>query len=231
MTDNCKNPAFRMLFLIATPKLTNKGIDLFKKGNIPVQYVFRAQGTATSEIMDTLGLCGEEKDILVSMMPKAFADLMLVKLQKKLHLGMPGSGIAFTIPMSSGSKRVAKMVEALDIEGSQTLLGRYGAEMIENEYGLIIAIVDQGFSEEVMDAARPMGASGGTVFHTRRIGNEEAMQFWGIRVQQEREAVLILAKKENKRSIMQAICQQCGMQSEAHGTVLSLPVDGIIGLD
>lgn len=231
MTANCKNSAFRMLFLIATPKLVEKGIDLFKQGNIPVQYVFRAQGTATSEIMDTLGLCGEEKNISISMMPKAFADLMLVKLQKKLHLGMPGSGIAFTVAMSGGSKRVAKMIETLQAEGSQTLLGRYGAEMIENEYGLIIAIVDQGFSEEVMDAARPMGASGGTVFHTRRIGNEEAMQFWGIRVQQEREAVLILAKKENKRPIMQAICQQCGMQSEAHGTVLSLPVDGIIGLD
>ncbi len=55
--------------------------------------------------------------------------------------------------------------------------------------------------------------------------------FWGIRVQQEREAVLILAKKEDKLPIMQAICQQYGMQSEAHGTVLSLPVDGIIGLD
>ena len=74
MTANCKNSAFRMLFLIATPKLVNKGIDLFKKGNIPVQYVFHAQGTATSEIMDTLGLCGEEKNILISMMPKPFAD-------------------------------------------------------------------------------------------------------------------------------------------------------------
>ena len=231
MTANCKNSAFRMLFLIATPKLVNKGIDLFKKGNIPVQYVFHAQGTATSEIMDTLGFCGEEKNILISMMPKPFADAMLVKLQKKLHLGMPGSGIAFTIAMSGGSKRVVRMVEALQAEESQTCLGRYESEMIENEYGLIVVIVDQGFSEEVMDAARPMGASGGTVFHSRRVGNEEAMKFWGIRVQQEREVVLILAKKEDKRPIMQAIFEQCGMTSEAHGTVLSLPVDGIIGLD
>ena len=135
MTADHKNPAFRMLFLIATPRSVEKGIDLFKKGDIPVQYVFCAQGTATSEVMATLGLCGEEKNILISMMPKTFADLMLVKLQKKLHLGMPGSGIAFTIAMSGGSKRVAKMIEALDTERSQTHLGRYGAEMIENEYG------------------------------------------------------------------------------------------------
>lgn len=42
---------------------------------------------------------------------------------------------------------------------------------------------------------------------------------------------LILAQKEKKRPIMQAICQPCGMQSEAHSIVLSLPMDGIIGLN
>lgn len=231
MMADRKSPAFRMLFLIATPKLTHKGIGLFKEGNIPVQYVFHGQGTATSEVMDTLGLCGEEKYILVSVLPKVFADAMLVKLQKKLHLGLPGSGIAFTVAMSSGSKRVIRLAETMQPEESQICLGRYESEMIEDGYSLIVVIVDQGFSEEVMDAARPMGASGGTVFHSRRIGNAEAMKFWGIRVQQERETVLILAKKEDKKPIMQAVCQQCGMNSEAHGIVLSLPVDGIVGLD
>ena len=82
-----------------------------------------------------------------------------------------------------------------------------------------------------MDAARPMGASGGTVFHTRRIGNEEAMQFLGHPCAAGTGGSPDPGKKEDKLPIMQAICQQYGMQSEAHGTVLSLPVDGIIGLD
>ncbi len=231
MTNSCKKTAFRMLFLIAVPKLANKAVDLYKKGNIPVQYIFHAQGTASSEIMDTLGLSGEDKNILFSTLPKPFADHMLIKLQKKLHLGMPNSGIAFTIPLLSCSGRMVQLMENLPAEEKQTALGRYESEMIENEYAMIMAIVNQGFSEEVMDAARPMGASGGTVFHSRRIGNEEAMKFWGIRIQEEREVVLILVKKENKLPIMQAICQQCGMQSEAHGIVFSLPVDGIIGLN
>lgn len=229
--SNDKKPAFRMLFLIGAPKLVHKGIDLFKKGNVPVQYIFHAQGTASSEIMDTLGLSGEEKNILISIMPKTFADSMLIKLQKHLHLGMPNSGIAFTLMMSGGNGRMIQLIEHLRPEEKQRFLGRYESEMIENEYDLIVAIVNQGFSEEVIEAARPMGASGGTVFHSRRIGGEEAMQFWGIRIQQEREVVLILAKKETKLPIMQAICQQCGMQSEAHGIVLSLPVDGIVGLN
>ena len=103
--------------------------------------------------------------------------------------------------------------------------------MADHEYSMIMAIVNQGFSEDVMNAARPKGASGGTVFHSRRIGSQEAMKFWKISVQEEREVVIILATKEDKLAIMQEIGRQCGMQSKAQGVVMSLPVDGIVGLD
>lgn len=226
-----KKSAFRILFLIATPKLVRRGTELFKEGNIPMQYLLKAQGTASSEVMDMLGLGGVDKDVLMSMMPKMFADEMLKKLQKKLHLGMPNTGIAFTIAMSSGSSRMIKLIEALEPENGQTTSERDEFEMADSGYCVVMALVDQGYSEEVMNVARPMGASGGTVFHGRRLGSEEAMQFWGIRVQPEREIVLILIKKEDKIAVMQAIGKEYGMQSEAHGIVLSMPVDGITGLD
>lgn len=103
--------------------------------------------------------------------------------------------------------------------------------MAECEYSLIMAIVEQGYSEAVMNAARPMGATGGTVFHCRRAGSEEAMHFWGITVQPEREIVIVLANRSEKLGIMKAIGEKCGMSSEAHGVVLSLPVDGVAGMD
>jgi hypothetical protein len=231
MTINHTKPAFRMLFLIATPKLVKKAMDLFKQGNVPVQYFCHAQGTASSEVMDMLGLDGIDKNILMCMMPKAFADEMLGKLRKKLHLGMPNTGIAFTVTISGGSGRLVQIMENLLPEKKQQLSEREEPEMSENKYYMIMAIVNQGFSGAVMEAARPVGASGGTVFHSRRIGTEEAMKFWKISVQEERECVLILAKKEDKLSIMQAIGQKCGVQSEAQGIVLSLPVDESVGLD
>lgn len=231
MTENRKKASFRVLFLVATPKLVNKALGLFKEGNVPSQHVFHAQGTASSEVMDMLGLDGVDKNILMSMMPKAFADEMLKKLRKKLHLGMPNTGIAFTIPMSGGSGHIMQLIEGLEPEEKRKLLGRSEADMTDNDYSMIMAIVNQGFSEDVMNAARPMGASGGTVFHSRRVGNEEAMKFWKISVQEEREVVLILAKKEDKLTIMQEIGKKCGMQSEAQGVVMSLPVDSIVGLD
>ena len=52
----------------------------------------------------------------------------------------------------------------------------------------------------------------------------------GITIQQEREIVLILARKKDKGEIMKAINEKCGLQSEAHGVVVSLPVDNVVGL-
>lgn len=219
-----------MLFLIATPKLVHKAVDLFKEGMVPVQYIMHAQGTASSEIMDMLGLGGVEKDLMLSMLPGMLAHKMLKKLRSKLHLGMPNTGIAFTVTMSSCSGHMIRLMESSQPQEEERP-GRDGWEEMDNAYSAIMAIVNQGFSEEVMNAARPMGASGGTVFHSRRIGSEEAMKFWNISIQQEREVVLILAKKENKKAIMQAVNKDCGMQSEAHGIVLSLPVDEIIGVN
>ena len=231
MTANRKKASYRILFLIATPKLVKKAVDLFNQEDVPMQYLFHAQGTASSEVMDMLGLDGVDKNILMSMMPKAFAGELLSKLQKKLHLGMPNTGIAFTLVLSGGSGHIVQLIDSLQPEINRTLLERNETGMAGSEYYMIMAIVNQGFSEEVMNAARPVGASGGTVFHSRRIGSAEAMKFWKISVQEEREVVIILATKDDKQAIMEAIGQQCGMQSKAQGMVMSLPVDGVVGLD
>lgn len=231
MTANNKKPVFRMLFLIATPKLVKKAVDLFKQEDVPMEYIFHAQGTVSSEVMDMLGLDGIDKNVMMCMMPKLFADSMLKKLQKKLHLGMPNTGIAFTVIISGGSGRLVQLMEMMLPAEEQMLAERNGNEMADNEFYMIMAIVNQGFSGAVMEAARPVGASGGTVFHSRRVANEEAMKFWKISVQEEREVVIILARKEDKLPIMKAIGEKCGMQSDAHGLVMSLPVDRIVGLD
>ena len=47
MGANHKTMSFRMLVLIATPKLVGKAAGLFKEGNVPIQYIFHGQGTAT----------------------------------------------------------------------------------------------------------------------------------------------------------------------------------------
>ncbi len=224
-----KKHEFRLLFLITTPRLAEKAEALFEKGRVPLLYRFHAEGTASDEMMEMLGLGSVEKMVLICVLPKLFADEMLKKLKKELKIGSSNSGIAATVPLSGGSGRLVKMLEAFNAEHGS--VQEKGEETMTNSHSLILTVVNQGFSGDVMNAARPEGAGGGTVFSGRRLVSGETTEFWGISVHQEKEIVGIVAEADNKMAIMKAIGENCGIHSEANGIVLSLPVENVIGLD
>lgn len=228
MKTDDRKPEFSLLFLIVSQKLSQKAQSLFSLGHIPLYDTVYAKGTATSEFADVMGLGGIDKTVTLSMLPKAFADKMLVKLRDNLYLGTPNTGVAFTVPMNGLS---AGVMSVMKVMGDNESTERKEGENMDINYTMIMAFVDQGYSDDVMSAAKPAGATGGTVFHSRRVGSEEAMQFWGISIQEEREIVLILADKEKKLDIMKAIGEKCGSNSPAHGMVISLPVDNVVGLN
>ena len=103
--------------------------------------------------------------------------------------------------------------------------------MPENKYALIAAVVNQGYTENLMNAARSVGAGGGTVIHSHRVGDEQEASRWGLSFQEEKDMVVIVADNKSKLDIMNAISEKCGMSSEAQGMVLSIPIDTVIGLD
>ena len=187
-------------------------------------------GTASSDMMDILGLGSIDKDVLVSLLPKDFADKMLLKLRRALKIGTPGSGIAFTMPLSGTNNVLLHILGQTDKNAAKDSGRKDGTAMTETKCAMIAVVVNQGYSEEVMNAARAAGAGGGTVLHSRRIGDEEALSFWGISVQEEKEIILIIAGAEDKLRIMKAISESCGIRSEAKGLVLSMPIDTVIGL-
>lgn len=229
-TEN-KLPGLRMLMLVAASKTARKASVLFREGNLPIYYQLHGKGTASSEIMDILGLGTVDKTILLGIMPKPFADRMLQIMKKELKLNMPNTGIAFSLIMSGGSGRVINKLNRLNEEGMQTGEERSRREMPETSYTMIMVIANQGYSGEIMDAARSVGAAGGTVIHARQAVNEETVKFWGISIQPEREITIILAQKDDKLAIMQAISEKCGRQSDARSIVFSLPVDQVVGID
>lgn len=225
------NAHFRALVLITTPKSAERAAEMFKQGAVPVQYEWNAVGTASSEMIDVLGLGNPEKNVLMSFMPKRFADAMLEKLKKSLKLGSVNSGIAFTLPLTGANNLIVRLLESMgkgEIENTDKM---GDGHMSDLKHSVIAAVVNEGYSEEVMEAAREAGAKGGTVVPGRRIGNEQAMSFWGMSVQNEKDMVFIVANNENKLKIMRAIGEKCGMHSEAEGIIVSLPIENVIGFE
>ena len=97
-------------------------------------------------------------------------------------------------------------------------------------YDLILTIVNRGFADSVMDAAKTAGAFGGTVLYARGTGIHEAEKFFGIIVQPEKELVMILTERAQKNAIMTAICRDAGLNKEGKGICFSLPVEDVAGI-
>ena len=72
---------------------------------------------------------------------------------------------------------------------------------MDEKFELIMCIINAGFSDAVMDAARSCGARGGTVIHARGTARQEVETRFNISIHPEKEVVLILASNKIKDDI------------------------------
>ena len=100
---------------------------------------------------------------------------------------------------------------------------------MNDKYQMILCIVNSGFSETVMEAAKEAGARGGTVIHARGTANKEAEQFFHITIQPDKEIVMIVTDGI-KDAVLHALYQSAGLKTEGQGIAFSLPVDEVVGL-
>ncbi len=102
--------------------------------------------------------------------------------------------------------------------------------MKTSNYEVILAIVNDGFADDVMAVAKEQGARGGTIINARGVAKEDAAAFFGINVHSEKEIVMIVVPKKIKDDVLNAIYKEMGMAKKAQGIAFSLPVTDVAGL-
>ena len=100
----------------------------------------------------------------------------------------------------------------------------------EKKFELIIALVNSGFSDVVMDAAREEGARGGTIIHARGTGTKEMEKKYNIIITPDKEMILILVKEEIRDKILSVIYKAAGLGTDGQGIAFSLPVENVVGI-
>ncbi len=101
---------------------------------------------------------------------------------------------------------------------------------MEYQHEAIFCIVNSGYSEAVMDAAKRVGARGGTIINARGTAGKEAETFFHITIQPEKEIVMILVTADIKEAVLHALYKEVGLDSAGQGIAFSVPVDGVVGL-
>jgi nitrogen regulatory protein PII len=92
-------------------------------------------------------------------------------------------------------------------------------------FELVVCIVNAGFSQVVVEAARKAGARGGTIIRGRGSANPEAEEFFGVTIQPDKEIVLTLVPTDIKDEVLRTIYQESGLSKEGQGIAFTVPVE------
>ena len=188
-------------------------------------------GTAKSHYMSYLGLDEIEKRIVYSLIPDYCESRVLKAINKRLKLYLMGNGIAFTIPLSGISNLISNAILSTPYREETTETQKNTKEREKRKmHELIVAVVNQKFTDAVLDASRAAGATGATILHTRSVNNKQVEQVLGTTFKQETDTIAFLTSSEYKQKIMEAIRECAGLKTDGGAILFSLPVDSIVGI-
>lgn len=221
-----KNNDSRIVMLLSIIQRGKGGayIKMLQDMQVNVHYQGVGSGTASSEMMDILGLGSSDKDIMLSFTTYKTMENIASELNKLVGANMGYNGLTMVISTSAFSKITAEIIKkASDKEWK----GEGGSMHSEYKYSLILISVNRGYTDEVMQVAKKAGATGGTVIKARLAEAQMLEAYADTTLNEEKEIVSILAPNSIRNQILEDVNREFGLKTEAQGVVLSVPVDKV----
>ena len=139
-----------MMATISDRNQTRRFLAFYREYGVNVTLLTYGEGTAASEVLDAFGLEAAEKAILFAFITDEEWTHIKRALQKQIKIDIPGSGIAFIVPLSSigGKKQLLYLTEGREFKKGEE------STLKETKYELLVVIANQGYTDLIMDAAR-----------------------------------------------------------------------------
>ena len=155
------------------------------------------RGTASNGVLQLLGLGDTSKDIVYIIikdeLKAAVYEAIKTASEKKAHFG-----VMFTLNTPDFIRAGHLNERAEDAKGEETM-------KTEDNYQMINIIVNKGYAEDAMAAARKAGAGGGTIIGARGTAKEGDAAFFGMKIVPEKEMLMILVPAEKKAAVVEAV--------------------------
>ena len=196
---------------------------LYRDAGLNLVTTMLGRGTATPQQLALYGLSRTEKAVTGAVVGTDSMKQLFRAAKRKLFIDIPGNGILLTVPLKSvaGGRTLAYLTNDLKTGGTPHM---------EFNHELIVVILNEGYADLVMDAARAAGAGGGTVLHAKGTGSKRGEKFFGVSLADEKDMVYIIAYADEKTAIMRAINENAGPGTKAGAICFSLPVSSVAGL-
>ena len=192
--------------------------------------IFMGRGTAQNNIIQLLGLGDTSKDIVYVLVEDKDLKNVVCKIIEECSKKKSHFGVLFTLDVSAffksgngggncGANEKSRGASTYDLSGNENL--NNGDDSMTNSYQMINIIVNKGYAEDAMAAARKAGASGGTVISARGTAREGDAKFFGVEIVPEKEMLMILVPDEKKDDIINAVSSLDCFKKAGSGIVFS----------
>ena len=211
---------------IADRNKIKRYLSVYEECGISVTFNAVGYGTAAGEMLEYFGLEESEKAVILAIVTDESWRQAKKLLERRLQIDVPGTGIAFAVPMSAigGKKALYFLTDGQNYEKGEE------STLKDTKYELLVVIANQGYTNQIMDAARAEKAGGGTVIHAKGTGIERAEKFLGVSLVKEKEMVFIVVRRDIRDDIVKAIMEEAGLRSKAQAIAFSLPVSSVAGM-
>jgi len=180
--------------------------------------ILMGRGTAENSIIQLLGLGDTSKDIAYIVVDESISGEVITKI-KEASSNKKHFGVLFSINVGDFIKSGTPTTS----NPSETSKG--DTKMADNSYEMINVIVNKGYAEDAMAAARKAGAGGGTIINARGTAKEDDSKFFGFEIVPEKEMLIILVPSEKKQDILNAISELPCLSKAGSGIVFCNPAN------
>ena len=167
--------------------------------------ILMGKGTAASNILQLLGLGDTSKEITFTLVEETLLQnvrsaILASTEDKKSHFGVMFNLDIFQFMRAGGTSEKSE-----SSEGEKKMNEVNEMMNDENNYQMINIIVNKGYAEDAMAAARKAGAGGGTIINARGTAKEGDAKFFGMDIVPEKDMLMIVAPSDKREAIVAAI--------------------------
>lgn len=154
--------------------------------------VLRGRGISANGIAAALGI-ESSKDIVYILTVNEQKEAISAAIKEEF-LAEKQSGILFGVSAHTMLK-------------TGTVSGQKGETSVADVYerDVITIILNKGYADDAMAAARKAGAGGGTVINARGTAREDDAKFFGMHIVPEKEMLLIVVEHTKKDAVLEAV--------------------------
>ncbi|MCF0242210.1 MAG: transcriptional regulator [Treponema sp.] len=161
-------------------------------------------GTASSNLLSLLGFGNKAKDLVFILVAK--------EIEAKVIQSISDYSLGHKSPFGVlWSLDVSRLIKCGEENGGKDKMADKATHQ------MITVILNKGYAEDAMAAARKAGAGGGTVLNARGTAKEGDAKFFGVEIVPEKDMLLILVPAEKADAVVDAIKNLPSLQKPGSG--------------